>query len=609
MDVKRITGYSELMASRKNKSIASHKPSDSPIKRLQEAKLPATSTGINSALWYLAVIPSFLSFGYTRMPASDLWWHIATGRWIVEHRSIPVLDDWSFTRNGQPWLQHEWLSDLFFQLWTALFGVNSLAYWKWLILILTFVLLFHVVRTITGDSVSSYTGVLLAIATAAPFFDIRPHLYSALGYVLIMFLVLARGNSPLGLPLIFLVWVNLHGGFFFGLMALFLLLLPSAIYSEPAVRRRVGLIWFASVFICLVNPNGINAFTYPLAYAFDSSSPFRRAIGEWMPPFTSGGIQSPLYPISIGVFLVASVLILLNPLLRKQKANWSILALGFLTLTMSLTSRRFIVLFAISQSLVTGKALAAFVAPRIKRIPDLIAPAVITLLGIIWLLPYPLAPYAFHYLTAEDEFPIETCNFIETNHLSGNIFAYYNWGGYLHLRTNGRMKVYIDGRADTVYDDETLLRYALVQGFRPGWEEILEGSGARYILWPRNEEGKPLAQLIATGRWRILYDDFVSVLLVHSDYGPAVPLEPTADSAYRRLTLGIQNLEQRRYDVAEEHLRGALVMMPHLRMACYSLAQAQASQGKTQEAQQQLNECQGYFPDREKASSINRLLK
>ena len=561
-----------------------------------------------SALWYLAVIPSFWSFGYTPMRGSDLWWHLATGRWILEHRSLPMVDSWSFTRTGQPWLQHEWLSDVLFQAWAALFGVNSLVYWKWLILVLIFTLLFHVLRRVTGDPVASYASALLAIATAAPFLDIRPYLYSSLGYVLLLHLVLRRGKPPLYLPLIFLVWANMHGGFFFGLMVLFLLFLPPAIYGEPKDRRRVALIWVACVLACLLNPNGVEVFAYPLKYAFDSSSPFKQAIDEWISPLSPGRTQSPLYPFCIAAFLAASALILFIPAQRKQRTNWSLIALGALTLAMSLTSRRFIVLFAIAQSLVTGKALAILVATRMQRIPSLIAPALVLLLGIIWLRPYPVSAYAFHYLTAEDEFPIETCNFIELNHLSGNVFAYYNWGGYLHLRTNGRMKVYIDGRADTVYDADTFVNYAHVQGFRPGWEMVIENSGANYILWPRNRLGKPLAQLVASGRWRILYDDFVSVLLVRTQesFGP---LEATPDSAYRRLTLGIRNLEQRHYDLAEKDLRGALDMMPYLRTACYSLAQAQILQGKTQEAQQCVEECQKQFPDREKARMIMELGK
>src|SRR6266404_1934390 len=543
------------------------------------------------------------------MWGSDLWWHIATGRWIVTHKALPLTDSWSFTRAGQPWLQHEWLSDLIFQLWVSLFGMNSLVYWKWSILILTFLLLFHLARRLTSDPLASYAAVLVAVATAAPFLDIRPHLYSALGYVLLLYLTLLREQPPLFLPLMFLLWVNLHGGFFFGLMALTVLLLPAILSSRSAVRRRTIIIWMASVLACLFNPNGIRAFTYPLRYAFDSSSPFAQAIGVWWSPLVSGGIKAPFYPYAIGIFLAASVVLLLKREHRSKKNTWPALALGVLTLAMSLTSRRFIILFAISQSLVVAPALAVVIPVRVQRIPRLAAPALAALLGLIWLLPYPLSPYAFHYLTVEDAFPIDTCNFIEANQLSGNVFSYYNWGGYLHLRTDGRMKVYIDGRADTVYDNETMRRYAVVQGFKPGWEEIIESSGALYILCPRDEQGKPLAQLVTSGRWRVLFDDFASVLLVRSDQQPPGPLKPTADSAYRRVTEGIKNLEQQRFDEAERDFRGALALMPYMRLACDSLAQVQAQQGKNKEAVQSLENCQRIFPNRDRANSIRALLK
>src|SRR5438552_1572862 len=75
-----------------------------------------------SVLWYLAVIPSFLAFGYTILAAGDLWWHLATGRWILEHGYVPRVDSWSFTRSGQVWLQHEWLADVLYQLVAVFFG-------------------------------------------------------------------------------------------------------------------------------------------------------------------------------------------------------------------------------------------------------------------------------------------------------------------------------------------------------------------------------------------------------------------------------------------------------------------------------------------------------
>lgn len=42
----------------------------------------------------------------------DPWWHLATGRWIVEHHAIPSVDPFSFTVAGAPWRAVDWLADL-----------------------------------------------------------------------------------------------------------------------------------------------------------------------------------------------------------------------------------------------------------------------------------------------------------------------------------------------------------------------------------------------------------------------------------------------------------------------------------------------------------------
>jgi hypothetical protein len=557
--------------------------------------------------WYLAAIPSFLSFGYTMMRGSDLWFHLAIGRWILEHKALPLVDLWSFTRQGQPWLQHEWLTDLLFGTVANVFGLNSLVYLKWVLLVATLLLLFRVVWRLGNEPLSGYLSLVLGAAMAAPFLDLRPHLITNLLYALLLCALLPKKRPTWYLPLLFLVWVNLHGGFFFGLMALGILLAPTIISGPAPDRMRAALIGLSSALICLLNPNGIKAFAYPLKYALDRTSAFKE-LDEWQPPFLQVGTHSFLYPYAIGLFALAALFLLFRRWRGQEGLNWAALGLVLLTLAMSLTSRRFIVLFALSQSLITGPALAVLIGPVMRRIPQLIAPALAGIAGIAFLYPYPLAPYAFHYLTAEDDFPVEVCNYIETNQLSGNIFSYYNWGGYLHLRTNGRMKVFIDGRADTVYDSETFRSYLTVQRFQPGWKEIVEGSGAQYILWPRSSQGQPLAELVASGRWKILSDDFVSVLLVRADQAPPEPLKLTPESPYRQLTIGIQNFERHRYDVAELALKRALDEMPYLRTALYKLAQAQALQGKKEEALQTLERSQRYFPDSRRVASVKKLL-
>jgi len=271
---------------------------------------------------------------------------------------------------------------------------------------------------------------------------------------------------------------------------------------------------------------------------------------------------------------------------------WLGVVLGVLTLAMSLRSRRCIPLFALSQGLVVGPAVARLMPVR-PRAMTLAMPALACVLAASWLAPYPRASWAFAYLTAEDTFPVETCNFIDANALAGNVFAFYNWGGYLHLRTAGRMQVFIDGRADVVFDDDTYVRYTSVLGLAPGWSETIERSGADYVLWP-NDQPSQLAGLVNGGRWRLVYTDSVSTLLERADR-PQRTFLATADSAYRRLAVADWYLQRRSLAEAQRELEAALALDPHLGAACSTLARVQALQ-RAPDAGATEDRCQRTYP-------------
>src|SRR5450631_1332959 len=44
----------------------------------------------------------------------DLFWHIKTGSDILVSRHWPVVDNYSFTYDGQPWIAKEWLAQVLF---------------------------------------------------------------------------------------------------------------------------------------------------------------------------------------------------------------------------------------------------------------------------------------------------------------------------------------------------------------------------------------------------------------------------------------------------------------------------------------------------------------
>src|SRR5262249_17037813 len=231
-----------------------------------------------------------------------------------------------------------------------------------------------------------------------------------------------------------------------------------------------------------------------------------------------------------------------------------------------------------------------------RRIPPLVPALGALVLATVWLAPYPKTSAAFHYLTADFEFPVETLNFVNANALSGNVFAYYNWGGYVDLRTQGRLKVFIDARAETVYADDTYADYMSVLDQKPGWIDVVERSGADFVLWPRWHTSDVVTSLLRPGRWRPLYRDSVSQLLVRATTTLPAPLVASPESPYRQLSLGVTALRQEQLEAARRHLERALRADPDLQPACTTLVEVQLLGGDVEGGPATAVRCSARYP-------------
>ncbi len=538
----------------------------------------------------------YLSHGYTEMAGSDMWWHLAAGRELLQTRTLWMVDAWSYAAGGSEWLNHEWLSDIIYYGWVSLWGVQSIVYWKWLVVIATFLTLQYVLYRENGSHLAAFLCGAIAVSIAAPFIDVRPHLYTLLNYSVLLALLLGR-SARYWLLLLFLVWVNLHGGFFFGLMALGILIFPWRDFSLANLRGPV-LLGLACVLAASLNPSGFKTFLYPLTYAFDTSSPYR-GLGEWVSPFKPGGIRSEPFFLFMWAPLLA-VLYLFPSLRNKTGIPWEGLVLTALTLAMALTSRRFVPIFGMSLAVMLAP-LAAIACRRLRleKYGVLLAlPALAW--GLYRQAPYPLqAAPAFHYLAAEYSYPVDLLNFIRSNDIRGKVFAYYNWGGYLHWRTDGDLQVYIDGRADTVYDAGAYYQYVSVLASRPGWIERVEATGAEYMLWPhhRGNGQAKLRELVASGRWRPVYRDAAGWLLAHNQTRlpelSAAPRTPWRDLTVGQLAAWSDDVEK-----AIEHGELAREVMPWNKGACNLLVSAYRGTGRAGEAEAVLEDCRRWFPSK-----------
>jgi len=283
---------------------------------------------------------------------------------------------------------------------------------------------------------------------------------------------------------------------------------------------------------------------------------------------------------------------------RATGVPWEGLALTGLTLAMALTSRRFVPLF--------GMSLAVMLAPLLALVCDRLKVERYSLLlalpALAWavfrLLPYPLqAVPAFHYLTAEYSYPVDLVNFIESNGIRGKVYAYYNWGGYLHWRTDGDLQVFIDGRADTIYDAQTYYQYVSVLASKPGWIERVEASGAQYMLWPhyRGNGQAKLRELATSSNWRPIYRDSAGWLLARSDV--ELPNLSTApDTPWRDLSIGQLAAWGGDGEKALRYGSQVLEAMPWNKGACNLLTSVYRGSGREGEAEEVLSQCRAWFP-------------
>ena len=117
-------------------------------------------------------------------------------------------------------------------------------------------------------------------------------------------------------------------------------------------------------------------------------------------------------------------------------------------------------------------------------------------------------------------YPVGAVDFLQKSRLSGNILNEFNWGEYLIWVLQPSCKVVMDGRYETVYDDNLCqLRAEFFYG-RPGWREFLEKYPPDLILVDRRSKVYPL--LKAAPDWHEVYTDAGAVLFLPRRESPVL---------------------------------------------------------------------------------------
>ena len=202
----------------------------------------------------------------------DVWWHLRSGQLIVQTHTVFHTDPYSFTRFGQPWIDHEWLSQV------LMFSLYRLAGWGGLIagfgavIAAAFMVVF---LRCPGRPYVAGVITLLGAFASAPSWGVRPQMLTML-LASVLLLILERSYQRPKLlwwtPVLMLLWVNLHAGYAVGLALMTLFLVGDGLdvafgfeLGIPARARFRALI--LAVVVCAVvvplNPYGAALYAYP----------------------------------------------------------------------------------------------------------------------------------------------------------------------------------------------------------------------------------------------------------------------------------------------------------------------------------------------------------
>jgi hypothetical protein len=483
---------------------------------------------MTSLLQTRRVFVAILALGLFTMAARgitdpDFWWHLRTGQLILQNHSLFHTDPYSFTRLGQPWINHEWLSEV------LLFGVYRVGGFGGLIVAFAVVISTTLLLVFLRSAGRPYLAAMVTLwgaVASAPSWGVRPQMFSLL--LASIFLVLLEASEHRSKLLwwtapLMLLWVNLHAGYPIGLafIALFLLgeALEAMVGPDPWMKflprfKQLAMAFALCLALVALNPNGVRIYWYPFETL--RSAAMHRFIQEWFSP----DFHDPTYLPLLLMLLALIAGLALSPRCPRLRSLVLLLA----TIPAALRSIRHIPILA----LVIVPVLAELAQPwlqrsgatRLFRTP-LSGSASRTLVVNFLLLFAFTAFLAFrvrHVVRSQAEteanhFPMDAAAFLQQQHPPAPMMNHYNWGGYFIWKLYPQYHVFMDGRAD-VYGDALMTDFGACYYLTDNWRKSLQNWGIRTVVLP--PDAPLITALQSRPEWRRVYADSEAVILTQS---------------------------------------------------------------------------------------------
>lgn len=481
---------------------------------------------ISVELTQLALLGIFLLSAARVSPDPDTWWHLNAGKWMVEHGVLLRVDQFSYTRLGEPYPAPGWPVQILLYLVYQVGGIGGLNLLTGLVFTLAF---YFVSKALSGSELLKASALILGAAVSSLHASARPALFTLLFSAIFLWVLedyrWVRANRLKLLPPLMVAWANSHGlaVIGFGLVGLYALGMTkvekrgSGLAVTCLPKNLYILIPFLLLAACL-NPYGPVLLLYPLQAASVHWEAAQH-IQEWQSPDFHRSFVQPF----IWLLLLTLAIVGAN---RKRLALTDFLLVASFAY-LGLYSARNVALFGLAAPVVLARSTAPLVEawarlfprrtatskPLHRRILIYMILAALTLVGMARVVQ--MLPTQANLVELEKAgmiAPDGALDFLKAERPAGRLFNSYNWGGYLQWALP-EYPLFVDGRAD-LFQDEIIGQWFHVALVQEGWQEVLDRWDVHVVLIERTW---PAAEALKLAGWKLVYQDDFAVIYTRED--------------------------------------------------------------------------------------------
>lgn len=429
----------------------------------------------------------------------DLFWHLASGEWMLDHGRLLDRDVFSFTRDGTPYTAGQWLGQVALALAFRAGEWPGIALLRATLVGIATLFLARAVLRLQPHPGWATPPILAAILVSRLVWGDRPQLFTlALFPVFLDVLLRARSGggsrSLYALPPLAFLWANTHGAFVLGLVLLLVFAVEAQLVRHP-LRRVLGITLIASALASLMNPSGLIALTWIGSYAGSAG----QRVAEERP----ADILSPagtLYALMLLASLAAALALGRAGIAARVGAPllWSGLIVPFALLGLAIQRQLpyacDVLAPFVAAALPAALRRAPASAPLLRRrLATAAVAALVVIASLIAVLAAPRVPDLAAY-------PVGSL--AELRARPGNLMHEYDWGGYLIYAAPDH-PTFIDGRLFPFVPD-VLADWSKAVAVLPGYAEVLARYDIRLVLLRPH---RPLVAALGERGWPVVAEE------------------------------------------------------------------------------------------------------